>query len=69
VLEDVMELDPAAEAIKVSYRTIRDPRWRARVGLPVVRVGRKILGVREADLRRVIRRGIRRDPQPGGRAA
>jgi hypothetical protein len=49
---------PARLRNQVSLRSVRDPAWRHRVGLRVIRVGRKILGVRPEDLEAVMKRGF-----------
>ena len=58
--EPVIPLEevPARMGDRVSMRSVRDRRWRQHVGLRVVRIGRKILGVREADLLAAMRRGF-----------
>jgi hypothetical protein len=56
IMRDLVGLDAAAEALGIQPRTIRDERWRRRVRLPVVRVGRRLVGVRVTDLRRTLRR-------------
>lgn len=43
---------------RVSLRSISDPAWRRRAGLRVVRLGRKIIGVRPEDLENAMRRGF-----------
>ena len=50
-----------AHRLGVSPRTIEDPRWRLRVGLRAVRVGRT-LRFRESDLLRLIERSVERLP-------
>jgi hypothetical protein len=56
--EDVLPLDLVAREIGAAERTVRDPRWRRAVGLHVLRVGRRIVGVRRGDLRAAMRRGF-----------
>ena len=43
-MDDIQLLDipDAAQRLKLSPDTVADPRWRQRVGLPVVKVGRLI---------------------------
>ena len=38
-----------------NLHTLRDVKWRARAGLPVVKLGGKIIGVRAVDLERALR--------------
>jgi hypothetical protein len=60
-MEQLDELIPLADVAKrygVSLRTLEDRKWRERHGLPVVRLGGKILGVRPEDLAAVLRRGF-----------
>jgi len=54
--DDLVELDDAARVLDVTRRTLRDPRFRRRVGLRLVKVGSRYRGVRAEDLRRVVKR-------------
>ncbi|MBI2218776.1 MAG: helix-turn-helix domain-containing protein [Candidatus Rokubacteria bacterium] len=47
-------LPVVAERLKVARRTVYDARWRRRVGLPVCRIGRRLIVI-ESDLRRFLR--------------
>lgn len=53
-----LEEVPARLGGTVSMRSVRDLRWRRAAGLRVVRVGRRIVGVRPDDLAAVVRRGF-----------
>lgn len=58
-MSNVEELIPLADVAKstgFALRTLEDRKWRARVGLPVVKLGGKIVGVRAQDLAAVLRR-------------
>lgn len=55
----ILSIPEAAERANVAVKTMRDPRWRSRVGLPLTRIGRKT-GVLEEDLLRLIRKGRER---------
>jgi hypothetical protein len=43
---------------RVSLRSVSDPEWRRRAGLRVVRLGKKIIGVRPEDLASAMKRGF-----------
>jgi len=60
----IIPLEEIAERYGLSLRTLTDSRWRARAGLPVVKLGGRIVGVRASDLRRALRR--ERLPVNGG---
>lgn len=53
-----------ADRLGLSPRTVEDPRWRVRVGLRAVRVGRT-LRFRESDLVRLLERSLERLPAEG----
>jgi hypothetical protein len=52
----IIPLEEIAEHYGLSLRTLTDSRWRARAGLPVVKLGGRVIGVRASDLRRALRR-------------
>ena len=54
--EEIIPLTAIAEQYGVALRTLEDRKWRARAGLPVLKLGGKVIGVRAVDLRRAIRR-------------
>jgi hypothetical protein len=54
--EELIPLDVVAEKYGVALRTLEDRKWRERVGLPVVKLGGKIVGVRPEDLAAALRR-------------
>ena len=56
-----ISLEQAAERLSVSPRSLSDRRYRVRLGLAAVRVGRK-LTFSETDLERIIRDGRERFP-------
>jgi hypothetical protein len=56
--DDIVPLDEVSKSNGVSLRTLRDRRWRQENGLAVVRLGRRILGVRRSDLLAAMRRGF-----------
>lgn len=61
--------EEAAARLGVSPRSLRDKRWRLRVGLAATRIGRRV-GFREDDLVKLITRGRERMPtQAGGHNA
>ena len=53
--EEIVPLSAIAERYGVALRTLEDRRWRGRVGLPVLKLGGKIIGVRAVDLQRALR--------------
>jgi hypothetical protein len=55
-MEQVIPLSVIAEKYGVALSTLEDRGWRQRVGLPVVKLGGKIVGVRPEDLAAVLRR-------------
>jgi hypothetical protein len=54
--EEIIPLSAIAERYGIALRTLEDRKWRARVGLPVLKLGGKVIGVRAVDLRRALRR-------------
>jgi len=52
----IISVATTAETLDVSEKSVRDARWRKRVGLPLVRIGRRV-GVLEKDLLTLIERG------------
>ena len=52
----MLSISEAADRLSIASKTIRDPRWRLRVGLPLVRVGRRV-GVLEDDILALLRKG------------
>lgn len=48
-----------AETLDVSVRSVRDARWRLRVGLPARRIGRRLIFA-EDDVQRLLRRNVER---------
>lgn len=63
----IISLEEISERYGPSLRTLMDARWRARAGLPVVKLGGRVVGVRASDLRRALRR--EQLPANGGDAA
>jgi hypothetical protein len=49
---------PARLHNRVSLRSVSDPEWRRRAGLRVVRLGKRIIGVRSEDLAAAMKRGF-----------
>lgn len=62
---EIVSLEEVAKRYDLAPRTVYDPAWRRRVGLPAVKLGGRIVGVRADDLARVLRREF----EPGGDAA
>ncbi len=56
----VLDVKESAEFIRVRESTVRDPKWRQRVRLPAVRIGRRML-FREQDLLALVERGLEKD--------
>jgi hypothetical protein len=54
-----LNLEQAAELLKVSPRSLADKRYRAKLPLPARKVGRKIIFL-EADIARLLDRNIER---------
>lgn len=61
-----ISLEQAAERLSVSPRSLSDRRYRVRLGLAAVRIGRR-LTFSEPDLERIIREGRERLPGEGRR--
>ncbi|MBI2884179.1 MAG: helix-turn-helix domain-containing protein [Candidatus Methylomirabilis oxyfera] len=61
-----ISLEQAAERLSVSPRSLSDRRYRIRLGLAAVRIGRR-LTFSETDLERIIREGRERLPGEGRR--
>lgn len=57
--------EEAAAQLGVSKRSLSDKRYRLRIGLPAVRIGRRI-GFEERDVERIITRGRERLPTRAG---
>jgi hypothetical protein len=55
-LGELIPLPEVAARYGLAARTVYDRAWRKRVGLPVVKLGGKIVGVRAQDLAAVLRR-------------
>jgi len=62
--DDLIPLGAVAERYGVALRTLEDRKWRERFGLPVVKLGGKIVGVRREDLNAALRREFA--PEPAG---
>jgi hypothetical protein len=60
--EKLIPLSVVAERTGVALRTLEDRKWRARIGLPVVKLGGKVVGVRADDLAAVLRREFTPEP-------
>jgi len=54
-IEELIPLFDVADALGVSRSTMYSRAWRRKYGLPVVKLGGKIVGVRREDLSRVLR--------------
>ncbi len=52
-MAELVPMDEAARRLACSKRSLADLRWRTKVGLPAIRIGRR-LSFSEADLDRVI---------------
>ncbi len=52
----MLSISEAADRLSIASKTIRDPQWRLRVGLPLVRVGRRVGGL-EDDILALLRKG------------
>jgi hypothetical protein len=63
-LEEIVPLHVVAARYGLAPRTVRDVQWRRRVGLPVVKLGGKIIGVRARDLAAVLQREFMPEPPP-----
>lgn len=59
-----LNLEDAARALNVSSRSLADKRYRARIGLAVRKVGRRVVFA-EADILKLLERS--REPLPGER--
>ena len=66
-MDGIISLGALAEQTGVALRTLEDPKWRKRVGLPVVKLGGRILGVRREDLATALRREFRPGDAHGAR--
>jgi hypothetical protein len=53
----IIPLAVVAEQLGLSPRTLEDRRWRRRAGLPIVKLGGKVVGVEVRTLRAALRRG------------
>jgi len=62
----MLSISAAAERLSIAEKTIRDLRWRLKVGLPLIRVGGRV-GVLESDIEELLRRGRERLPSQGRR--
>jgi hypothetical protein len=62
VIVRMLPIPIAADCLGVAQKTLRDARWRARVKLPLTRVGGRV-GVLEDDILALLRRG--REHPPG----
>jgi hypothetical protein len=56
LIERVLPIAIVADLLGVRPATVRDHRWRRRVGLALTRVGRRV-GVAESDVAALLRRG------------
>lgn len=61
-----ISLEQAAERLSVSPRSLADRRYRVRLGLAAVKIGRRITFA-ESDIERLIREGRERFPGEGRR--
>jgi len=61
-LEEIVPMSVLVERYGFAPRTVHNAQWRRRVGLPVVKLGGKIVGVRAADLAVVLRREFTPEP-------
>lgn len=62
----ILPKEEASQRLGVAVRSLEDKRYRVRIGLPAVRIGRRI-GFDERDIERVIARG--REKLPTGKGA
>jgi hypothetical protein len=62
-IEELVPLTDVADRFGVARRTVYSRAWRARVGLPAVKLGGRIVGVRPQDLAAVLRREFQPDTQ------
>ncbi len=63
VVVRMLPIPIAADCLGVAQKTLRDARWRARVRLPLVRVGGRV-GILEDDILALLTRGRERLPEP-----
>jgi hypothetical protein len=61
-MDEIIPLPVLAKRYNLAPRTVYDRAWRERVGLPVVKLGGKIIGVRAQDVAAVLRREF--EPKP-----
>ena len=64
----ILPVKEAAQRLGVAKRSLEDKRYRARIGLPVIRIGRRV-GFEESAIETVIARGresvpVRQEVQP-----
>jgi hypothetical protein len=62
--ERLLRKERAAEVLDLEVSTLDDARWRQRVGLPIVKIG-KSLRFRQSDLEALIERGVQKTPVAG----
>jgi len=60
----LMNVQELSERLNLPTSTIKDKRWRARMGLPAVKLGERVL-FREQDVERVITKHLERLPVSG----
>jgi hypothetical protein len=54
--DNLIPLSVVAKRYGLALRTVEDRQWRARAGLPAVKLGGRIIGVRPEDLEAALRR-------------
>lgn len=64
--DEIIPLDQVARRYGLALRTLCDRQWRERAGLPVVKLGGKVLGVRAGDLSAALRREFTPEPPEAG---
>jgi hypothetical protein len=62
IMDEIIPLAEVARQMRFKLATIERKDWRERVGLPVVKLGGKVVGVRAHDLARALRREF--EPPP-----
>ncbi len=57
ISDTILRLPELADRWDIEMATLRDPRWRRRIGLPVIKIGGKLVGVRADDVLAIEERG------------
>jgi len=67
--DGVLTLPQAARRLRLSVRSLRDRSFRERHGLPVIRVGRRVVGISSEDIAAALARGRESFERNGGGGA